>query len=69
MLKAIRLLRADQHDVALYGLITGPFTLALHLKGTKIFTICLIIQGKLKNSGICTNVAKSMAAMAIECRM
>ena len=28
MLKAIRQLKADNYDVALYGLITGPFTLA-----------------------------------------
>ncbi|MCK5824496.1 MAG: thioredoxin family protein [Ichthyobacteriaceae bacterium] len=30
-------LRADNPDIALYGLITGPFTLALHLLGTDIF--------------------------------
>jgi uroporphyrinogen-III decarboxylase len=32
MLQAIRLLTSDDEDVALYGLITGPFTLALHLR-------------------------------------
>ncbi len=31
-----RLARAG-HDVALFGLVTGPFTLALHLQGTSIF--------------------------------
>lgn len=30
-------LRAQHPDLALYGLITGPFTLALHLLGTDIF--------------------------------
>ncbi len=30
-------LRAQHPDVALYGLITGPFTLALHLAGTNLF--------------------------------
>ena len=30
-------LRAAHPDLALYGLITGPFTLALHLAGTDIF--------------------------------
>ncbi len=30
-------LRAQHPDIALYGLITGPFTLALHLLGTDIF--------------------------------
>ncbi len=30
-------LRQQHPDLALYGLITGPFTLALHLRGTNIF--------------------------------
>ncbi len=36
-LAAARRLRAAFPDVALYGLVTGPFTLALHLLGTDIF--------------------------------
>ena len=32
-----RRLREAHPDVALYGLITGPFTLALHLMGTDVF--------------------------------
>ena len=36
-LKAARRLRSANPDIALYGLITGPFTLALHLMGTDIF--------------------------------
>jgi MtaA/CmuA family methyltransferase len=36
-LEATRQLRKDQPDIALYGLITGPFTLALHLLGSDIF--------------------------------
>ncbi len=32
-----RLVEAVGEEVAVYGLITGPFTLALHLKGTDIF--------------------------------
>ncbi len=35
--KAVRELKRKVDDVALYGLVTGPFTLALHLKGTNIF--------------------------------
>lgn len=35
--EATRLLREKYPDLALYGLITGPFTLALHLMGTDIF--------------------------------
>ncbi|MEN8127833.1 MAG: uroporphyrinogen decarboxylase family protein [Planctomycetota bacterium] len=37
VLKVARAIRAKHPDIALYGLITGPFTLALHLLGTDIF--------------------------------
>lgn len=37
VLETARLLREQHTDLALYGLITGPFTLALHLLGTDIF--------------------------------
>ena len=37
MLNVSRMLRSSHPDIALYGLITGPFTLALHLLGTDIF--------------------------------
>jgi MtaA/CmuA family methyltransferase len=37
VLDAARAIRKDHPDIALYGLITGPFTLALHLLGTDIF--------------------------------
>lgn len=37
VLRTIRSIRAAHPDIALYGLITGPFTLALHLLGTDIF--------------------------------
>jgi uroporphyrinogen decarboxylase len=36
-LEAASLLRKKYPELALYGLITGPFTLALHLMGTDIF--------------------------------
>ena len=36
-IEATKELRRKHPDVALYGLITGPFTLALHLAGTDIF--------------------------------
>jgi len=35
--EATKVIRKKYPDVALYGLITGPFTLALHLMGTDIF--------------------------------
>ncbi|MBU2512020.1 thioredoxin family protein [bacterium] len=37
VLNATRVLRKRYPDLALYGLITGPFTLALHLCGSDIF--------------------------------
>lgn len=38
VLEALRRLKqGPARDIALYGLITGPFTLALHLMGTEIF--------------------------------
>ncbi len=37
-LEATRQLREKYPDIAIYGLVTGPFTLALHLLGTEIFT-------------------------------
>lgn len=37
VLETTRKLRAQNPEIALYGLITGPFTLALHLLGTEIF--------------------------------
>jgi len=37
IMNATRRLRKANPDIALYGLITGPFTLALHLLGTDIF--------------------------------
>lgn len=37
VLDATRTIRKNNPDIALYGLVTGPFTLALHLIGTEIF--------------------------------
>jgi uroporphyrinogen decarboxylase len=37
ILDAAKRIRAQHPDVALYGLVTGPFTLALHLLGTDLF--------------------------------
>ncbi|HCR90931.1 MAG TPA: uroporphyrinogen decarboxylase, partial [Prolixibacteraceae bacterium] len=37
VLETTKRLRSEHPDIALYGLITGPFTLALHLMGTEIF--------------------------------
>jgi uroporphyrinogen decarboxylase len=37
VLETTRRLRAELPDVALYGLLTGPFTLAMHLAGPELF--------------------------------
>ncbi len=37
VLEATGKIRMNHPDIALYGLVTGPFTLALHLMGTDIF--------------------------------
>ncbi len=37
VMEACKRLRKENPDIALYGLVTGPFTLALHLLGTDIF--------------------------------
>lgn len=37
VLEAAEAIRKNHPDLALYGLVTGPFTLALHLLGTDIF--------------------------------
>lgn len=37
LLQATRAIRDAHPETALYGLVTGPFTLALHLQGTDIF--------------------------------
>ncbi|MBA7583516.1 hypothetical protein ES708_25465 [subsurface metagenome] len=37
VMKACRQSSKNHPDIALYGLVTGPFTLALHLLGTDIF--------------------------------
>jgi len=37
VIKTTEILKKKYPDVALYGLITGPFTLGLHLMGTEIF--------------------------------
>ncbi len=37
VVRVIERLKKEDLDVGLYGLVTGPFTLALHLQGTDIF--------------------------------
>jgi MtaA/CmuA family methyltransferase len=54
-------------DVALYGLITGPFTLALHLFGNNIFLDMLMNPDKIKNIlTYCSEIATTTAKFYIE---
>lgn len=58
---ATRRLREKFPDIALYGLITGPFTLALHLLGTDIFTKLFEDAEYIDTLfAFCKNVAKRM---------
>jgi len=67
VLAAARRLRQRCPDIALYGLVTGPFTLALHLQGTDIFMMMfdrpIEIQKLLT---FCRAVCGAMAAAYIE---
>lgn len=62
VLDTTRILREKYPDIALYGLITGPFTLALHLLGTDIFL--KLYEDPAEVAGImefCTQVGIKMA--------
>ena len=64
---ATRRLRAKYPEIALYGLITGPFTLALHLLGTDIFTKLFEDSEYVDTLFIfCKKVAKKMVDFYIE---
>ena len=66
-LDAAKKARAAQPDIALYGLITGPFTLALHLLGTDIF-MKMFDDAEFVHEllGFCTEVGKAMSGYYIE---
>lgn len=62
-----RLVEAYGDKIAMYGLITGPFTLALHLKGTDIFYDMIDEPEEVEElMEFCEKVAKEMARMYIE---
>jgi uroporphyrinogen decarboxylase len=66
--EAIQELKDDfKDDVALYGLITGPFTLALHLLGNNIFLDMLTDREKVMSLlTFCTEVGKKTSDFYIE---
>ncbi len=62
-----RRLRAANPQLALYGLITGPFTLALHLCGTDIFMMMFTDEEKVHRvMKFCTDVCCAMSGYYIE---
>jgi len=67
VMEATRKLREQHPDLALYGLITGPFTLALHLLGTDIFMEMMMDPDRThKLMRFATDVAKMMSGNYIE---
>lgn len=66
-LEATRRLRTELPDLAIYGLITGPFTLALHLLGTDIFMQMFDAPEEIhKVLAFCTDVCKAMSDYYLE---
>ena len=64
---ATKQLRTKYPDIALYGLITGPFTLALHLLGTDIFMNLFENPERVtKVMDFCTEVGLKMSEYLID---
>jgi uroporphyrinogen decarboxylase len=62
VMETTRELRLLYPDIALYGLVTGPFTLALHLLGTDIFMKLFMDEQYVHDlMRFCTEVAKTMS--------
>ncbi len=67
VVEALKTLRAQHPDIALYGLITGPFTLALHLLGTEIFMGMFDNPEGIKQTlDFCAEVGKRMSEIYIK---
>ncbi len=67
VIEAAKILREKYPDIALYGLITGPFTLALHLLGTDIFMKMFEDPDYTRRLlAWCAEVSKAMAGYYIE---
>lgn len=66
-LEAARRIRNNHPDLAVYGLITGPFTLALHLLGTDIFMKMFDDADYVHRLlGFCRDVCKAMGGYYID---
>lgn len=61
-LRAAEIITAQHPEVAFFGLVTGPLTLALHLMGTTLFTEMFENPDKVKRvMEYCTDVAELMS--------
>ena len=71
MLEAMEKLKASVGDeIALYGLICGPFTLASHLRGNNLFTDMYDFEDEVQSLfDFCSHVCKRMADYYIEAGM
>ncbi|HAK46777.1 MAG TPA: uroporphyrinogen decarboxylase [Spirochaeta sp.] len=70
-IEAMKAMKGEIGDTtALYGLITGPFTLASHLRGTNIFMDMIMNPSYVTELlGYCTKVAKAVSTFYIEAGM
>ena len=67
VLEAAKRLRKLYPDLALYGLLTGPFTLALHLLGSEIFMEMFDNPDRIKRIlEFCTDTSEAMAEYYME---
>lgn len=67
VLNTARALRAAHPDIALYGLVCGPFTLALHLLGTDIFMKMFDDPGGVQQlMAFCARVCRTVAGYYVK---
>jgi len=67
VMEAARELRKNHPEVCLYGLVTGPFTLGLHLLGTEIFMKMFEDPSYIRELlDYCSGVTKMMAGLYID---
>jgi len=67
VVEAMKTLRKQHEDKAMYGLITGPYTLALHLLGTDIFMEMFDNPERIhKIMDFCNEVAQKMSSIFID---
>ena len=66
-IEAARTMRSSHPDLALYGLVTGPFTLAVHLAGTNIFMQMMEAPEEVAELlNYCCDITKKMAGWYLE---